>query len=86
MTDVPSMALTKKSGGHTLAVFNPKVAHSKDICSRLLHAGRVDFIAPADYRDGSKLSKRCTLLLDSVIAEIAYAAEVAACNAEHPAQ
>ncbi len=83
MTDVPSMALTKKSGGHTLAVFNPKTPHGKETCAKLLTANRVDFIAPADYRDGSKLSKRCKLLLDSVIAEIAYAAEVAACQAEH---
>ena len=48
-----------------------------------LEAGRVDFIAPADYRDNSKLSRRVQLLLDSVIAGIAYAAEVAACKAEN---
>ncbi len=83
MTDVPSMALTKKNGGHTLAVFNPKLAHSKEISGKLLDAGRVDFIAPADYRENSKLSKRVELLLDSVIAGIAYAAEVAACKAEY---
>ena len=83
MTDVPSMALTMKSGGHALAVFNPKFAKSKATCVRLLDAGRVDFIAPADYRDNSKLATRVQLLLDSVIAEIAYAAEVAACKAEN---
>ena len=83
MTDVPSMALTTKSGGHALAVFNPKVQKSKVTCVSLLEAGRVDFIAPADYRDNSKLSRRVQLLLDSVIAGIAYAAEVAACKAEN---
>lgn len=83
MTDVPSMALTTKSGGHSLAVFNPKFAKSKTTCVNLLDAGRVDFIAPADYRDGSKLARRVQLLLDSVIAGIAYAAEVAACRAEN---
>jgi 2-hydroxy-3-keto-5-methylthiopentenyl-1-phosphate phosphatase len=83
MTDVPSMALTTKSGGHSLAVFNPKLAKSKTTCVSLLDAGRVDFIAPADYRDGSKLARRVQLLLDSVIAGIAYAAEVAACRAEN---
>ena len=83
MTDVPSMALTKKSGGHTLAVYNPKHRKNKTTCVDLLSAGRVDFIAPADYRAASKLAKRVQLLLDSVIAGIAYAAEVAACKAEN---
>jgi hypothetical protein len=83
MTDVPSMALTKKSGGHAIAVFNPKLARTKATCVSLLDAGRVDFIAPADYRETSKLATRVQLLLDSVIAGVAYAAEVAACKAEH---
>jgi hypothetical protein len=83
MTDVPSMALTTKSGGHSVAVFNPRMARSKVTCVRLLEAGRVDFIAPADYRAESKLTKRVHLLLDSVIAGIAYQAEVAACKAEN---
>ncbi|MBL8513329.1 MAG: haloacid dehalogenase-like hydrolase [Betaproteobacteria bacterium] len=83
MTDVPSMALTKKSGGHTVAVYNPKLPKSRATCTRLLDAGRVDFIAPADYRATSKLMKRVVLLLDSVIAGIAYAEEVAACKAEN---
>lgn len=83
MTDVPSMALTKKSGGHTVAVYNAKLPKSRATCTRLLDAGRVDFIAPADYRPGMKLDKRVRLLLDSVIAGIAYAEEVAACKAEN---
>ena len=83
MTDVPSMALSKKSGGHAIAVFNPKIPKTKETCVRLLEAGRVDFIAPADYRETSKLAARVELLLDSVIAGVAYAAEVAACKNEH---
>jgi 2-hydroxy-3-keto-5-methylthiopentenyl-1-phosphate phosphatase len=86
MTDVPSMALTKKSGGHAIAVFNPKIARTKSTCVSLLDAGRVDFIAPADYRETSKLAARVQLLLDSVIAGVAYASEVAACKAENKAE
>jgi phosphoserine phosphatase len=82
MTDVPSMALAKKSGGHAIAVYNPKVKKTKDTCMGLLDAGRVDFIAPADYRAPSKLTSRVKLLLDSVIAGIAYAEEVAICKSE----
>jgi 2-hydroxy-3-keto-5-methylthiopentenyl-1-phosphate phosphatase len=83
MTDVPSMALTKKNGGHPLAVYTPRSRHDRDTCIELLEAKRVDFIAPADYRAESKLSKRVTLLLDSIISGIAYRREMSACHNEH---
>ena len=75
MTDVPSMALTKKSGGHTVAVFDPRSDKQRGICVKLLDAGRADFIAAADYRMSSKLSKRVELLLDAIIADVAYRRE-----------
>src|SRR5688572_16158197 len=56
MTDVPSMALTKKSGGHTVAVYNPRKDSQRATCEKLLRAGRADFIAEADFRKGSKLA------------------------------
>jgi len=71
MTDVPSMALTKKSGGHTVAVYERRDARGRATCVKLLDAGRADFIAEADYRRGSKLSRRVELLLDAIIADIA---------------
>jgi 2-hydroxy-3-keto-5-methylthiopentenyl-1-phosphate phosphatase len=83
MTDVPSMALTKKNGGHTIAVYPPRDRHDRDTCVKLMVANRVDFIAPADYRKGSKLAGRIELLLDSIIAGIAYRREAANCRAEH---
>jgi phosphoserine phosphatase len=75
MTDVPSMALTKKSGGHTVAVFDPESEKQRAICMKLLEAGRADFIAEADYRKSSKLSRRVELLLDAIIADVAYRRE-----------
>jgi phosphoserine phosphatase len=72
MSDVPSMALTKKSGGHAVAVYDPKKPGGRASCVKLLDAGRVDFIAQANYAGGSKLSRRVELLLDSIIANIAY--------------
>ena len=83
MTDVPSMALTKKSGGHTVAVYDEGKEREKRICVKLLDAGRADFVAEADYRKASKLSKRMELLLDAVIADIAYRREAFECRAEH---
>ena len=97
-TDVPSMALLKKNGGHAIAVYDPSRApagstkevrsatmelsrapagSTKEVrsapmqkCVDLFHAGRCDFYAGADYRKGSDLFKRTTLLLDSIIADI----------------
>jgi hypothetical protein len=85
MTDVPSMALTKKSGGHTVAVYHPG-GKGRDVCVELLNAGRADFIAPADYRAGSKLARRVELLLDAIIAGIAYRREAYQCLRENRAR
>ena len=83
MTDVPSMALTKKNGGHAVAVFNPKGTRGRATCVKLLDAGRVDFIAEADFRHASKLSKRVELLLDAIIADISYRREAFECRLEN---
>jgi len=88
MTDVPSMALTKKSGGHAIAVYDPRGEGEKGrhTCLKLLQAGRVDFIAEADYRKESRLSRRVELLLDAIIAGIAYEREKFRCVMENRAK
>ena len=75
MTDVPSMALTKKNGGHTVAVYPRGHPAKRATCVKLLEAERVDFVAEADFRAASKLSRRVELLLDAIIADIAYRRE-----------
>ncbi len=67
-TDVPSMALLKKNGGHAIAVHDPGESEGK--CIELFKAGRCDFYAGADYRKGSDLWKRTCLLLDRIIADV----------------
>jgi 2-hydroxy-3-keto-5-methylthiopentenyl-1-phosphate phosphatase len=86
MTDVPSMALTTKSGGHAVAVYDARRDHGRATCMKLLAAGRVNFIAEADYRKGSKLSRRVELLLDAIIANIAYNREAFQCVLENRAR
>jgi hypothetical protein len=83
MSDVPSMALAKKSGGHAVAVYDTRKKGGQSSCAELLRAGRVDFIAEADYRKGSKLSRRVELLLDAIIANIAYNREAYECVLEN---
>ena len=83
MTDVPSMALTKKSGGHTVAVYDRRRKSGRATCVKLLNAGRADFIAEADYRRDSKLSRRVELLLDAIVSGIALQREVFAVKREN---
>ena len=67
-TDVPSMAVMRKNGGHAIAVHPP--GKSKEKCVSLFNAGRIDFFASADYRRGSDLFKRTCLLIDRMLADI----------------
>ncbi|MBU2583061.1 MAG: haloacid dehalogenase-like hydrolase [Alphaproteobacteria bacterium] len=67
-TDVPSMAVTRKNGGHAIAVYPPGKSRKK--CVDLFNAGRIDFFAPADYRRGSDLFDRTCLLIDRILADI----------------
>jgi phosphoserine phosphatase len=67
-TDVPSMAVMRKNGGYAVAVHPPGKSRAK--CVELYKAGRCDFFAPADYREGSDLFRRTCLLLDRILADI----------------
>ena len=72
MTDVPSMALIKKSGGHSIAVFKKDNTQQIKISKNLFKANRVDFIAPANYRTNNVLFKQTCLLLDFIVSKIRY--------------
>ena len=73
-TDVPSMAVMRKNGGHAVAVYPPRGARSK--CVDLFKAGRCDVFAPADYNVGSELFARTCLLLDRILADIRLQEEI----------
>ncbi|HET9470671.1 MAG TPA: hypothetical protein VFO24_06165, partial [Usitatibacter sp.] len=83
MTDVPSMALTKKNGGHTVAVYDAHGDRGRATCVKLLDAGRVDFVAEADFRAASRLTRRVQLLLDAIVADVAYRREAFECRLEN---
>ena len=68
-TDVPSMAVMRKSGGFAIAVHGP-AGDQREKCVDLFKAGRIDFFAQADYRRGSELFSRTCLLIDKILADI----------------
>jgi hypothetical protein len=72
-TDVPSMAVMRKNGGHAIAVHGPD--RNPDTCIELYEAGRCDFYAVADYRRGSELFQRTGLVIDNVLSGMRIAAE-----------
>ena len=76
LTDVPSMALIKKEGGHSIAVYQKILKGQVEICKKLFKANRVDFIAEADFRKNSDLFKKTCLLLDYVVSKIRYTNEL----------
>ena len=86
-TDVPSMTVTRQQGGNSIAVYkegrSKKEQKTKEICRGLLEAGRVNFIAPADFSEGSTLERRVQLLLHSILARVNYERELFSCRREH---
>ncbi len=71
-TDVPSMKMMKYQGGATVAVYPEVLAEPEErekqltLCRELVEQGRVDYIAPADYREGSTLDTTIKLLIDRI--------------------
>ncbi len=71
-TDVPAMKMLKYQGGATIAVFNPKIRATvkrksqKQMCQELILHKRVDYIAQADYSEGSELVSTIKLLIDKI--------------------
>ncbi len=61
-TDVPCMKLVKVNGGHSIAVYSEEDDSARDIMKQ----GRVDYMARADYTEGSKLENTVFAILDSV--------------------
>ena len=83
-TDVPSMTVTRQANGNAIAVYRDgrgaREKKSQTTCKTLLDAGRVNFVAPADYSESSVLEKRVHLLLRSVMARIEYERELFECR------
>jgi len=64
-TDVPCMRLVKANGGHSVAVYSD----NKQTATDIMKQGRVDFIAPADYRENEKLEQTVFAVLDFIKAK-----------------
>ena len=62
-TDVPSMKTVTINGGHAVCVYEKE---NKSNALNLLADGRVEYIAEADYSEGSKIDKICKTVITQV--------------------
>ncbi len=76
VTDIPSMTVMNRYGGHAIAVFDPN-GRIPDKVKRLVIDGRVSHFAPADFRKSSLLFKIIRRTLNKIIHGIAYDASAA---------
>ena len=63
MTDIPSMTLVKKNGGHSIAI-HPK--DDKDVVQQIYNDNRCDFIVEADYSANGEMDKVVKMLIDLI--------------------
>jgi hypothetical protein len=68
-TDIPSFKMMTSQGGAAIGVFDPEEwadAKHRDKAYKLIAESRVNFVAPADYREDSQLSVAVRGLLDRI--------------------
>ena len=55
-TDIPAMKIVKNGGGISIGVYNPQIRNIERV-RKLLKQGRIDYLMPADYSEGSRIEK-----------------------------
>ena len=73
-TDIPCFKTVKKDDGHSICVYNPTSEKKLKIAKKIFKDGRVNFIAPADYSENSRVDVivkdiLCKIALDNKIEE-----------------
>lgn len=68
-TDIPCMRLVKEQGGHSIAVYNPQSGSGRAKSEQLVRDGRVSYVCPADYREGSDADAVVRTIIDKIAAD-----------------
>lgn len=64
-TDVPCMRLVKSNGGHSIAVYEK----NREVVNEMILQGRVNYAAPADYSENSRMERTVFAVIDQIAAE-----------------
>lgn len=62
-TDIPSMRMTRETGGYAIAVYQK---NDKKVVNDLLIDNRIDFYAKADYQENSEIDKLIKKILNEI--------------------
>ena len=73
-TDIPCMRLVKSKGGYSIGVFDP-VKNARSKVYQLYSDGRINLYAPADYSEGSDISRLMEKIIDEIATREAIKAE-----------
>jgi hypothetical protein len=65
-TDIPCFRLVKDRGGYSIAVYKPNAKGAKNNLNNLVKEGRINFMAPADYRNNSQIDRIIKSIIDKV--------------------
>lgn len=68
-TDVPCMKIVKMFGGHSIATYNPANKDKEATARKLFRQKRVNFMAPADYREEAPLYGIVTKIIDKICSD-----------------
>lgn len=68
-TDIPCMRLVKDLGGYSIAVYKPRSQEKKTVAEKLYSDKRVNYIAPADYSEGSNLDELLKRIIDRIVSD-----------------
>lgn len=79
-TDIPCMRLVKSKGGYSIGVFDP-VKNSRSKVYQLYSDGRINLYAPADYSEGSEITRLMGKIIDQISTREAIKAEQQVLNA-----
>lgn len=69
VTDVPCMKLVKEYGGKSIGVYNVTNQKAKDTVLQLMKDHRINYMAKADYSEGSDMEKTVKMIIDHMAAD-----------------
>lgn len=68
-TDIPCFRLIKDKGGNSIAVYRAHTKGARGKSEKLLNDGRVNFISPADYREGKAVDRIIKSIMEKIAAD-----------------